>query len=197
MNGQDYTSYEEYYDRVIDPVIQEYCETNAGIIVLPNVKEKIWENYKKFNSHCKSEYMLDKEKLLDRHKVVACYMYAIIKTNPLICTVAIQNGDISSILLNERLALCFGMTLLRALICDEIEHMFDVDQKRKVKHVFDGEIAFPETNHGDYKSNLLSQLFHTKTESNYNILGLAETLYLLEIFNLVKNGLPENIFKKR
>ncbi len=196
MSGLDYTSYEEYYNRVICPVIHEYCETNAGIIVLPNAKEVIWENYIKFNCHCKSEYMRDKEKLLDRHKVVACYMYAIVKANSLTCTVAIQNGDSSSILLNERLALCFGMTLLRALICDEIEHLSDPIQKRKAESVFENEIDFPKTNHGDYKNNLLSQLYHTKTESNYNILGLAETLYLLEIFNLVKNGLPENVFKK-
>lgn len=196
MSGLDYISYEKYYEKVISPVILEYCDSNSGVIVLPDAKDKIWNNYVKFNCHCKNDYMQDKEKLLDRHKVTACYMYAILKTNPLICTVAFQNGDDSSILLNERLALCFGMTLLRALICDEIVHLTDADLKKKVSVVFENEIAFPGVNHGDYKNNILSQLFHTKREANYNILGLAETLYLLEVFNLVKNGLSENIFKK-
>lgn len=196
MGGLDYESYQKYYTKVISPVISEYCDLNGGVIVLGNAKEKIWENYVGFNTYCKDEYMRDRSKLLDRHKVVACYMYAILKTCPMICTIAYENGEDSYLFLNERLALCFGMTLLRALIYDEIMHVPNKNLKEKVKTIFQDEIAFPETNHGNYKDNLLQQLYHTRKESNYNILGLAETLYLLEIFNLTKNGVPENVFKK-
>ncbi|MBD5473349.1 MAG: hypothetical protein HDR20_10830 [Lachnospiraceae bacterium] len=196
MNGLDYASYEKYFDAIIAPVISEYCDSTADVVVLPNIKDKIWNYYVEFNEHCKNEYMRDKNKLLDRHKVVACYMFAILKTNPMVCVIAFQNGDKSSMLLNERLALCFGMTLLRALICDEIEKLDDSELKEKVTAVFENDILFPQANHGDYKGNLLSQLYHTKSESNYNVLGLAETLYLLEVFNLVKNGIQEDVFKK-
>lgn len=196
MSDPDYASYEKYFDLVIIPVISEYCDSAADIVVLPDIKDKIWNYYVDFNEHCKKEYMRDKNKLLDRHKVVACYMFAILKTNPMACSIAFQNGDKSSMLLNERLALCFGMTLLRALICDEIENLTDNELKEKATAAFESDIMFPKTNHGDYKGNLLSQLYHTKNESNYNILSLAETLYLLEVFNLVKNGLQEDLFKK-
>lgn len=196
MNGLDYKSYVEYYETVIVPVVSEYCDQNAGVIVLPNAKEKIWENYEEFNCHCKHEYMKDKQGLLDRHKVTACYIYAILKTNPLVCTIAFQNGDDSSLMLNERLAFCFGMTLLRALIHVEISKLTDEELKKRATAIFDNQIGFPKVNHGEYKSNILSQLYQTKREGNYNVLALAETLYLLEALNLVKAGLPENIFKK-
>lgn len=162
MSGLDYVSYEKYYSEIIVPMIKEYCDSNAGVIVIPSVKEKIWTHYEEFNNHCKNSYMRDKSKLLDRHKVVACYMYAILRANPMICTLAFQNGDNSSLLLNERLALCFGMTLLRALIFDEISHLSDPKLRKKVSDVFEDDISFPSVNHGDYKHNLLTQLYHTK-----------------------------------
>lgn len=86
--------------------------------------------------------------------------------------------------------------MLRALICEEITHVQREDMRERLQTVFDGEISFPKTNHGDYKHNLLVQLFHTRKEAKYNILALAETLYLLECFDLVKNHIPEDIFKK-
>lgn len=194
MGGLDYPSYQKYYDKVIDPAILEYGESYAEIVALPYIKDKIWDYYVEFNEHCKNKYMHNKNKLLDRHKVVACYMFAILRTNPIVCVTALRNGDQSSMFLNERLALRFGMTLLQALICDEIESLPGNELKEKVTAVFKKDIIFPGVNQDDYKQKLLAQLYHTKDEANYNILAMAETLFLLENYNLIKNGLPEDVF---
>lgn len=196
MGGLDYSSYEKYYDQIIYPVMLEYEEKNAGVILSPNAKEKIWDSYAEFNMHCKKHYMKDQEKLIDRHKLIACYMYAILQAEPIFCTISFQQGDNSALLLNERLSLCFGMTMLRALICEEITYLkANRDFKDKIRSIFEDDICFPKTNHGDYKHNLLVQLYHTRMEKNYNILSLAETLYLLECFNLAKNQIKEDVFK--
>lgn len=197
MMGFDHDSYKSYYKNIIQPVVNEYCSENYGVKIRPDAEELIWKNYVKFNRHCREEYMVDPQKLADRHKIVACYIYAIIQSNILSCELSKQLGDEKDLLLNERLALCFGMTLLRAFIRTNAKELQDMVLRNKVLEAFEGELNFPKTNHGDYKSNLLLQLYHTKKECNYNILALADSLFLIECYNLIINDIEENIFKRK
>ena len=194
MNGKDYKSYLSYFSIVVEPVAKDYCYNQLGLVFDSNAKELIWKKYVQFNEFCKNNYMKSSEKLLDRHKVCACYMCAILDANVLKNVLAIKNGIYNDFLMNERLALCFGMSLLRALILQESERLAKEEDRVSVKAAFDGEILFPKANHGDYKENLLVQLYNTKVIRNYNILALADTLYLIEVYNLIKNRIPENIF---
>ncbi len=196
MLGFDHDSYQIYYQKILSPVIDEYCAEESGIEVRPNAEELVWRNYVKLNRHCREEYMNNPEKLADRHKITACYIYAILQANILSCSLSKQLGDDKNLLLNERLALCFGMTLLRALIRGNANELKDVDMKKKILHAFEGELIFPKTNHGNYKQNLLFQLYYTKKEGNYNILALADSIFFIENHNLIKNDIPEDVFKK-
>lgn len=197
MKGQDYQAYLQYYDRLIEPVSNEYCES-GNIICVENAKDEIWNAYVEFNGYCKKHYMAHPENLLDRHKVCACYIYAILKADTLknIELIKLRKGDTD--LANEKLALCVGLSMLRAMILNEAHHLpEDCQWKKELIETFtvgDGEFSFPETNHGTFKNNLLAQLYHTKKESHYNILAIAETMYCIECIHLLKNGIPENIF---
>lgn len=196
MLGFDRDSYKIYYQKIISPVINDYCAKDSGIEVRPDAQELVWRNYVKLNRHCREEYMSDPEKLTDRHKITSCYMYAIIQADILSCSLSKQLGDDMNLLLNERLALCFGMSLLRALIRGNAKELQDEELKNKVLDAFAGELAFPKTNHGDYKNNMLFQLYYTKKEGNYNILALADSIFFIENYNLNIKGIPEDIFKK-
>lgn len=196
MLGFDYDSYQIYYQKILQPVINDYCSTESGITVCPDVESLVWKNYVKFNRHCREEYMNDPDKLADRHKITTCYIYSILRSNILDCSLSRQIGDDKSLLLNERLALCFGMTLLRALIRANAKKLTDEEIKKKILVAFDGELSFPKTNHGDYKQNLLFQLYYTKKEGNYNILALADSIFFIENYNLIIKGIPEDVFKK-
>lgn len=195
MSGVDYKSYLSYFSKIIDPVAKDYCKEQLGFVYHPNARELIWKKYVAFNEFCKNNYMKNSEKLLDRHKVCACYIYAILDADVLKNVAAIESGRYDDFLANERLALCFGMSLLRALILQETEDLNDDNNKELLRKAFNGEFLFPKANHGDYKNNLLIQLYNTKVNKNYNVLSLAETLYLLEVYNLLKNQIPEDIFK--
>lgn len=196
MMGFDHDSYQIYYQEILKPVINEYCSEESGIEVHPDAVSLVWRNYVKFNRHCREEYMNNPEKLADRHKITTCYIYSIVQSNILDCSLSKQLGDDKHLLLNERLALCFGMTLLRALIRANAKKLSNEEMKKKVLDAFDGELVFPKTNHGDYKQNLLFQLYYTKKEGNYNILALADSVFFIENYNLVVNGIPEDVFKK-
>ena len=196
MLGLDKETYGICYKSIIEPVAAEYCKKNYGLSLRSDAMKRIWINYAKFNRYCREEYMRDPNKLMDRHKIVACYIYAIIKSDVLIFPMAQELEEDKKLLINERLALCFGLSLLRLFIQANADKLKDEILRTKVKEAFDGEIMFPKTNHGDYKQNLLLQLYHTKRESSYNILALADSLFLIESYNLIKNDLPEDIFHK-
>ncbi len=196
MSGFDFDSYKIYYQKILQPVIDEYCSKESGITVRPDAESLVWRNYVKFNRHCREEYMNNPGKLADRHKITTCYIYSILQADILNCSLSMQLGDDKNLLLNERLSLCFGMTLLRALIRGNAKKLKNEEVKKKVLSAFDGELVFPKTNHGDYKQNLLFQLYYTKKEGNYNILALADSIFFIENYNLNLNHIPEDVFKK-
>ena len=195
MIGMDFNTYSCYCTKVLEPVLQKYCVENSGVIVNSRHKEIIWEYYQEFNRHCKQHYMSNPSHLIDRHKVVACYMYAIEKDHVITVVQSLKDGDDSNLMLNERLSFCFGMTMLRSFIMNLIAYIDNDEKKDRAVKSFDNGFCFPECNHGDYKNNFLSQLYFTHRENNYNILSLANSLYFLEIFTLVKNNLPEDLLK--
>ncbi|MBD5543249.1 MAG: hypothetical protein HDR01_03120 [Lachnospiraceae bacterium] len=200
----DKNSYEKIWEVVINPTIQDYQNRYSEIVVSYNAKEAIWQEYVNLNRHVKLTYMRDAGGKLDRHKVCACYMYAIIKANVLSCRLADSDTEQSYLALNENLAITVGMSVLRAFVLSSINCNEELSEATKAslgKRVDDG-IIFPDCNHGDYRNNFASELHYTKKENNYNVLSLANILFLLEIHTLQteavhKQGKNKNATNKK
>lgn len=182
----DQNSYQKIWDVVIYPTIQDYQNRYSEIAVAYNAQEVIWQEYVKFNMHCKSTYMRDLGGKLDRHKVCACYMYAIVKAGTLSCRLAGSDTESRYLALNENLAITVGMSVLRAFIMASINcnEELSVEAKKAFCNRLNNGMVFPDCNHGDYRSNFVSELYYTKKENSYNVLSLANTLFLLEIHTL-------------
>lgn len=130
--------------------------------------------------------MSNSNKPLDRHKVAACYMYAILAAFPL----AIDDGvsvDSSPYMANERLAIILGCSILAGFLLETIESVPDetwpgsLDKQRLINRVKSG-VPFPEkVGHGDYVKNMTECLCFTAIEKSYNILLLAKLLFHWEV----------------
>lgn len=182
----DRNSYQHIWEIVINPTIEDYQKRFAEVTVAHNAQEAIWQEYVQFNRHCKMRYMQDSQGRLDRHKVCACYMYAIVKAGVLSCRLADSDTEKSYIALNENLAITVGMSLLRAFVFASIDTSEDISLEKKELYksrINDG-INFPDCNHGVYRENFVSELHYTNQERNYNVLSLANTLFLLEVHTL-------------
>ena len=178
----DRDSYQQLWEKVIAPTIQDYANRFAGLCCAHDAKEAIWKKYVYFNSHCKSRYMQDPTGKLDRHKVCACYMYAIVSANVLSCKLADTDDERKYLALNENLAITAGMSLLSAFILSAIDcstHLTDADKSLYRSRMAKG-IVFPKCNHGTYRKNFAAELHYTQEENAYNVLALANTLFLLE-----------------
>lgn len=74
----DRASYDKIWEQLIFLESQNYTkEFEPFVSLTPNAQEEIWQKYVALNQKCKQTYMKDVSKLLDRHKVAACYMIAI------------------------------------------------------------------------------------------------------------------------
>lgn len=182
----DKTSYEQIWSVIIKPTMDDYMNKFSEISISYNAKEAIWQEYINFNRQCKIQYMEDLNGKIDRHKVCACYMFAIIKANVMSCKLADSNTEQSYLALNENLAITVGMSLLRAFVLASIDNSKQIRTEDKIlyKSRIDNGIVFPQCNHGIYRENFASELHYTARDGNYNILSLANTLFLLEIHTL-------------
>ena len=115
--------------------------------------------------------MKDPNKKLDRHKVSACYILAIVKASPIIFNELLAEDKFYTV--NEEIALTVGLSVLRSFC--------STDKSYPVSLPYD--FTYPVASHGDYRENFVVELYFTKKEGNYNILSLSHTLYLFEQFN--------------
>lgn len=182
----DRNSYDHIWSVVIKPTMDDYANRYSEIVVAHNAQEVIWNEYVNLNRHCKIQYMEDASGKIDRHKVCACYMYAIVKANVMSCKLADSDTEQSYLALNENLAITVGMSLLRAFVLASIDSSVELSQdtKNMYRSRIDKGIIFPQCNHGIYRENFAAELHYTGLEGNLNILSLANTLFLLEIHTL-------------
>ena len=143
-----------------------------------NAKDDIFQKYSEFNNHCKNTYMANPNNILDRHKVAACYMLAILSASPLSFNMNCDDDVIVTI--NEHLAITVGLSILQSFIrTEKLQNGSDEDVP--------SDINLPTTNHGNYRDIFAVELYFTKIENNYNLLSLSNTLFLLEQYNELKN----------
>ncbi len=186
----DRESYEIIWDKVIHEEIRNFLDSYSGYICLiPNAQEEIWEKYVFLNNHCKINYMLSSDKKIDRHKIAACYMIAILLVSPLRFAKKVDNNE-DALALNERLAITVGFSLVCAFVISAVKKQENITEEERQKLIdkFDGGIKIPSgnlINHGDYTENYCKELFFNAMEGDLSILSLAHELYLLEIITRI------------
>jgi len=158
------------------------CKNNNIVAAHP-------ERFAKFEKAFQEKYVQTREKNmwgeranLDRHKVAAIIIYAIIETNIIECTVNIK-GLFQD---NYRLAVSVGLSFLQ----DECNRMLkgkklSLIEKMKFPEVFEGEES--------YETHLIKMLYYSNEDSNSenrkrdtDILALSNILFLIEYINIRK-----------
>lgn len=157
------------WGKVIEKEIERYLKV-GGVSQTENAKEKIWEAYKEFNLSCKRDFMSESVEKLDRHKIAACYIFAIVKTQPLSLK-PIELPENMVVTINEHLAITVGMSILYAYMSESN------------MGIGSNGLEFPDARHGNYRDDFALELYYTKKHNMYNILSLSNTLFLLEMYN--------------
>lgn len=180
MKEQDYNNfYEVVVSACIDDIF-EYSRQNGfpenSIAQRKNHSRKIFEYYQEMRDYIRCNYMSKKTDVaLDRHKVAACMMYAILKAKPLKVNRRIPDLNEKVLLANEYLALYVALNIVV---------MYKMDQYQL--EIGDYEILFPETYFNDpsndYVTNYCRTLYYVSMENlnKFDVFAHANILFMLE-----------------
>lgn len=196
-NKRNKIKFLEIWDSVLFPQAQKLCNECSDILVIPEnrAKSTCWKAYKAFNKQCSYNYMSNPKAPLDRHKVAACYTYAVVAARILQVRPSAPDNMMTN-LVNERLAITVGCSVLAGYTYETVKNMEDLSVERKaslLSFVEQG-VRFPGKNmvsHGCYLDDVLRYLGFTYAEQNYNILLLGLLYYEWE-----KTLLPDDESRK-
>ena len=190
ITGLDNESYNIIWDKLIFPEIEQYVKKfEPYIYVSPTAKDEIWKQYVFLNTKLKNQYMQDSSKILDRHKVAACYMVAICNVKPLRFNKPSITKPNNYFIANELVAISMATTLVVNFViaATKSSAVLTEIQKNEICNKFKDGICFPEkeiTNHGEYITNYAMELYLSNMQSDFNLLSIAHELYLLEALTM-------------
>ena len=190
ISGLDNASYDIIWDKLILPEIEQYVKKfEPYIYVSPTAKDEIWKQYVFLNTKFKNQYMQDPSKILDRHKVAACYMVAICNVKPLRFNKPSITKPNNYFIANELVAISVATTLIVNFVIAAAKNNSALieSQKQEICDKFKDGISFPEkeiTNHGEYITNYAMELYLSNIQSDFNLLSIAHELYLLEALTM-------------
>lgn len=175
--------YEEIWQNV--KIACRYVENEN--IKFDETKRELYEKKCKELITVVKQYMNTSSETLDRHKMAAILIIAIIKSEPLICEKVISD---SVFVANYVVAVEVGLSYMRELLNDILEEL----EENMIDKYF-----FPEswTCENGYFRVFYRNLYFTNIniEWGLNPLDIAEKLFLLEYITLLKKGInPEKLY---
>ena len=181
----DEESYTYIWETLIEPQLLRYKESlDTCIILEENSKRLIWEEYINLNNYCRREYMVNPNGRLDRHKVAACYLIAIMHVSP-IRFISVPLSDNSYFIVNAKIAITTAMSIVRAYVlaaCDKLPNSEEIKKK------FDNGLLYPPeefVHHGNYINNYASEIYYANRDGKMHVLSIAHELFLLEVLTYV------------
>lgn len=183
-------TYKLLCDRVIIPVFKHYQKTHGGIIFPDYELKEIKSHYEDLIGYAKRHYMSNQEGLLNRHKVSAALMIAILKAKPIKKINADyyapnKEGEPTAWPFNERLAITVALSVLRCFIDARVHYAFSgkliskpifEDVCKEDKGIFENGIPISKREREDWEW----ELYQIRQDGAYNILAIAHILSNLE-----------------
>lgn len=183
-------TYDKIWTDLIQPTFGTY-ENKTGKLLCPvSGKEEIFTYYTELNAYAKAHYMAEGTSRLNRHKVCAGMMIAILKAKPIkkIDPIYYQpdhDGKMTVWPYNESLAVTVGLSILRAFILKRQKDAFS--GKAVPRKVFDGVCkedaqifanGIPITD--KERKEWEWELYQIRQDGAYNLLTMAHVLSGIE-----------------
>jgi len=178
------------WTKLVVPTYSEMNQTHGGLICPDSEKGTFKLHYDEITRHAKEFYMHDKNSYLNRHKVAAAIMIAILQTKPIkkIDILYYQsdiNGQLKYWPFNESLAITVALSVLRAFILGRVDYAFSGKpiSKQVFGHVikqdeqiFEKEIPISITERIEWEW----ELYQIRQDGAYNLLSIAHILKMIE-----------------
>ena len=176
----DFPTFEKIWNEAIEPEAKKITDENTEILIFnQNSKLAIFNRYNELNKICKKNFMFHSDGLLDRHKVSAALVIAIVQTQPLISTLITDAyGDYYAF--NETLAFRVALSLITNYVNK------DPNAEQKINKFTLPIIQNADANRKETYQDVFCKMI--RLDSAYNqisVLSLANILFLLESYSLL------------
>lgn len=180
--------YDDFCKKVIFPYIEEimlYAEDNNCkdcIKVNSRSLKKIYVYYQRKRDEIKNHYMSPPAKALDRHKVAACMLYAILKSKVFRINKLRKTLPYQILMANEYLAVYIAVNIIEQYKGDELGYNLAY------------KIVFPLTYHEDdeessaFLDNLCKSLYYIKP-NQINIFAYSTVFFFMERYTDTINNI--------
>ena len=178
------------WERLIIPTYECYEKSHGGIICPDYESTEIKEYYDDIIGYAKKHYMFNHEGVLNRHKVSAALMIAILKAKPIKKISADyyapkEGGTATAWPFNERLAITVALSVLRSFIDARVYYAFSgklvskpifEDVCRQDSVIFANGVPISKQELEDWEW----ELYQIRQDGAYNVLAFAHVLSGLE-----------------
>lgn len=187
MNSRTYSL---LCNELILPTFKYLNTVHGGIIFPQSSLSEIKEHYEDLMNHAKRFYMANHNDDLNRHKVCAALMIAILKAKPIkkVAMSYYKDADTDEPIVwpfNESLAITVALSVLRMFILARVDYAFsgkmvsksifeDVCYEDKV--IFEDGIPITEKERKEWEW----ELYQVRQDGAYNVLSLAHILSSIE-----------------
>lgn len=137
---------------------------------------RIYDYYEKKRLYIRRYFMNLESKPMDRHKIGAVMIYAILKSRPFLVAKTIPKLPNQLLMANEYLAFYVALNIV------ELYRMDDAlsNENRSDRN----NLILPTTYHGDsYIENVCKALYYVKNPDYFDIFAYADILFLLEKYS--------------
>ena len=190
INRLNSHTYSLIYNKLILPTFKHLSIVHGGIFLPDSCQIEIKNHYEDLIGHTKLFYMANQEDDLNRHKVCAALMIAILKAKPIkkinVSYYAENSNDAPVVWpFNESLAVTVALSVLRAFILARVDYAFsgklisknifeDVCYEDKI--IFDKGIPISEKERKEWEW----ELYQVRQDGAYNVLSIAHILCSIE-----------------
>lgn len=180
----------EKFQEIYEEVILKYAEDLIKLQEKDNIKcltynhkrkKKIYDFYESKRLYIRRYFMDHEDMPMDRHKIGAVMMYAILRSNLFKVNRLIPNLPNKLLMANEYLSFYVALSIIESYMSD--------DAKEKPKDNVDVKLILPDTYHESnsrksegevYIDNVCKALYYVKNKKYLDIFAYADILFLLE-----------------
>lgn len=149
----------------------------GGIVFHHEIKDEVKMFYIELLEYARRHYMIkgyrDSEHTLNRYKIAAAYIIAILKSRPLKkANVQFYVESSDNWRINEELALFSGLCIIREYILADLPNIESPDEAELLKSLFESGIPGSVQDRQKWEG----ELYYLRREGCYNILSLAHEL---------------------
>ena len=175
---------------VIVPTYSSFNLRTGGLLCFERSCEELRQYYKEILESAKLHYMEDEQTLLNRHKVCAALMIAVLKSKPIKKADPLYytpdcDGRITIWPFNEQLSITVALSVLRTFILKRVEIAFSgkpvsraifEDVCKQDSLIFNCEFPILAKERSDWEY----ELYQMRQDGAYNLLSIAHILCQME-----------------